>query len=99
MGILSTYITHISYDIYKFVYSYYAACAFLEKNNLLSIIRAHEAQDAGYERELWGLKALKFRLEMSLRRILLYIVSLIWYPDPCSDIECIERQNQQVFHQ
>jgi serine/threonine-protein phosphatase 2B catalytic subunit len=28
--------------------SYPAACAFLEKNNLLSIIRAHEAQDAGY---------------------------------------------------
>ncbi|KAF9437549.1 3',5'-cyclic-nucleotide phosphodiesterase (PDEase) (3':5'-CNP) [Entomortierella beljakovae] len=27
---------------------YHAACAFLEKNNLLSIIRAHEAQDAGY---------------------------------------------------
>ncbi|XP_004365567.2 calcineurin A alpha [Capsaspora owczarzaki ATCC 30864] len=32
----------------SFFYSYHAACAFLEKNNLLSIIRAHEAQDAGY---------------------------------------------------
>lgn len=29
-------------------FSYPAACAFLEKNNLLSIIRAHEAQDVGY---------------------------------------------------
>lgn len=29
-------------------YSYQAACQFLERNNLLSIIRAHEAQDAGY---------------------------------------------------
>ena len=29
--------------------SYNAACAFLEKNNLLSIIRAHEAQDQGYK--------------------------------------------------
>lgn len=29
-------------------YAYPAACNFLEKNNLLSIIRAHEAQDAGY---------------------------------------------------
>jgi diadenosine tetraphosphatase ApaH/serine/threonine PP2A family protein phosphatase len=29
-------------------YSYNAACAFLERNNLLSIIRAHEAQDPGY---------------------------------------------------
>lgn len=28
--------------------SYNAACQFLERNNLLSVIRAHEAQDAGY---------------------------------------------------
>lgn len=28
--------------------SYRAACKFLERNNLLSIIRAHEAQVAGY---------------------------------------------------
>jgi diadenosine tetraphosphatase ApaH/serine/threonine PP2A family protein phosphatase len=27
---------------------YKAACDFLERNNLLSIIRAHEAQDSGY---------------------------------------------------
>ena len=27
--------------------SYNAACQFLERNNLLSVIRAHEAQDAG----------------------------------------------------
>lgn len=32
----------------SFFYTYSAACAFLAKNNLLSIIRAHEAQDAGY---------------------------------------------------
>ncbi|KAI9654781.1 MAG: 3',5'-cyclic-nucleotide phosphodiesterase (PDEase) (3':5'-CNP) [Bathelium mastoideum] len=32
----------------SFFFSYPSACAFLEKNNLLSIIRAHEAQDAGY---------------------------------------------------
>lgn len=32
----------------SFFYSYHAACAFLEANGLLSIIRAHEAQDAGY---------------------------------------------------
>lgn len=32
----------------SFFYTYAAACSFLEKNNLLSIIRAHEAQDAGY---------------------------------------------------
>jgi len=32
----------------SFFFSYAAACQFLEKNNLLSIIRAHEAQDAGY---------------------------------------------------
>lgn len=32
----------------SYYYSYNAACSFLERNNLLSIIRAHEAQDAGY---------------------------------------------------
>lgn len=32
----------------SYFFSYTAACAFLERNNLLSIIRAHEAQDAGY---------------------------------------------------
>ncbi|BFZ60022.1 3',5'-cyclic-nucleotide phosphodiesterase (PDEase) (3':5'-CNP) [Saitoella coloradoensis] len=32
----------------SYFFSYAAACAFLERNNLLSIIRAHEAQDAGY---------------------------------------------------
>ncbi|KAL9612714.1 MAG: hypothetical protein Q9167_002705 [Letrouitia subvulpina] len=32
----------------SYFFSYPSACNFLEKNNLLSIIRAHEAQDAGY---------------------------------------------------
>src|SRR6201985_1163038 len=32
----------------SYFFSYPAACNFLEKTNLLSIIRAHEAQDAGY---------------------------------------------------
>ncbi|KAF2673923.1 serine/threonine-protein phosphatase 2B catalytic subunit [Microthyrium microscopicum] len=32
----------------SYFFSYNAACNFLEKNNLLSVIRAHEAQDAGY---------------------------------------------------
>lgn len=35
--------------MYIFVFCSYAACCdFLQNNNLLSIIRAHEAQDAGY---------------------------------------------------
>ena len=29
--------------------SYNASCEFLQRNNMLSIIRAHEAQDAGYK--------------------------------------------------
>jgi serine/threonine-protein phosphatase 2B catalytic subunit len=33
---------------HTFANSYTAACQFLERNGLLSIIRAHEAQDAGY---------------------------------------------------
>ncbi|KAI8981442.1 serine/threonine-protein phosphatase 2B catalytic subunit A1 [Pilobolus umbonatus] len=32
----------------SYYFTYPAVCAFLERNNLLSIIRAHEAQDAGY---------------------------------------------------
>ncbi|CAO3631679.1 unnamed protein product [Cunninghamella blakesleeana] len=32
----------------SYFFSYHAACQFLERNNLLSVIRAHEAQDAGY---------------------------------------------------
>lgn len=32
----------------SYFYSYAACCDFLAHNNLLSIIRAHEAQDAGY---------------------------------------------------
>jgi len=32
----------------SYFYSYAACCDFLQSNNLLSIIRAHEAQDAGY---------------------------------------------------
>jgi serine/threonine-protein phosphatase 2B catalytic subunit len=34
----------------SYVYSYHAVVAFLENNNLLSVIRAHEAQDQGYVR-------------------------------------------------
>jgi len=32
----------------SYFFTYQAACQFLDRNNLLSIIRAHEAQDAGY---------------------------------------------------
>ncbi|WVQ81801.1 serine/threonine-protein phosphatase 2B catalytic subunit A1 [Cryptococcus sp. DSM 104549] len=32
----------------SYFFTYNAACQFLERNNLLSVIRAHEAQDAGY---------------------------------------------------
>ncbi|GJN91194.1 hypothetical protein Rhopal_004212-T1 [Rhodotorula paludigena] len=32
----------------SYFFTYHAACQFLERNGLLSIIRAHEAQDAGY---------------------------------------------------
>lgn len=33
----------------SYYYSYSASCEFLQRNNLLSIIRAHEAQDQGYK--------------------------------------------------
>lgn len=41
--------THNSVRGCSYFYSYGACCEFLQQNNLLSIIRAHEAQDAGYE--------------------------------------------------
>ena len=42
------YFVHNSVRGCSYFFSYPSACAFLEKNNLLSVIRAHEAQDAGY---------------------------------------------------
>uniref|UniRef100_A0A8C1XL92 Serine/threonine-protein phosphatase n=1 Tax=Cyprinus carpio TaxID=7962 RepID=A0A8C1XL92_CYPCA len=40
--------THNTVRGCSYFYSYPAVCDFLQHNNLLSIIRAHEAQDAGY---------------------------------------------------
>jgi len=40
--------THNSVRGCSFFFSFAACCDFLQRNNLLSIIRAHEAQDAGY---------------------------------------------------
>ncbi|CRG87247.1 protein phosphatase 3, catalytic subunit [Talaromyces islandicus] len=42
------YFVHNNVRGCSYFFSYPAACAFLENNHLLSIIRAHEAQDAGY---------------------------------------------------
>uniref|UniRef100_H2YPV9 Serine/threonine-protein phosphatase n=1 Tax=Ciona savignyi TaxID=51511 RepID=H2YPV9_CIOSA len=42
---------HFSHNTVRgcsYFYSYPAVCEFLQKNSLLSLIRAHEAQDAGY---------------------------------------------------
>lgn len=44
----SDFFTHNHVRGCSYFFSYPAACSFLEKNNLLSVIRAHEAQDAGY---------------------------------------------------
>uniref|UniRef100_A0A4W3JTE6 Serine/threonine-protein phosphatase n=1 Tax=Callorhinchus milii TaxID=7868 RepID=A0A4W3JTE6_CALMI len=40
--------THNTVRGCSYFYSYPAVCEFLQHNNLLSVIRAHEAQDAGY---------------------------------------------------
>ncbi|CAL8365026.1 unnamed protein product [Lota lota] len=42
------FFTHNSVRGCSYFYSYPAVCEFLQSNNLLSVIRAHEAQDAGY---------------------------------------------------
>ncbi|XP_055384552.1 serine/threonine-protein phosphatase 2B catalytic subunit 2-like [Condylostylus longicornis] len=44
----SEFYSHNSVRGCSYFYSYAACCDFLQNNNLLSIIRAHEAQDAGY---------------------------------------------------
>ncbi|GAB6028218.1 Serine/threonine-protein phosphatase 2B catalytic subunit 3 [Chamberlinius hualienensis] len=44
----SEHFSHNSVRGCSYFYSYAACCDFLQHNNLLSIIRAHEAQDAGY---------------------------------------------------
>jgi serine/threonine-protein phosphatase 2B catalytic subunit len=44
----SDYFLHNHVRGCSYFFSYPAACNFLEKNNLLSVIRAHEAQDSGY---------------------------------------------------
>lgn len=44
----SEYFVHNHVRGCSYFFSYPAACDFLERNNLLSVIRAHEAQDAGY---------------------------------------------------
>jgi serine/threonine-protein phosphatase 2B catalytic subunit len=44
----SEYFVHNHVRGCSYFFSYPAACNFLEKNNLLSVIRAQEAQDAGY---------------------------------------------------
>lgn len=44
----SDYFVHNHVRGCSYFFSYPAACAFLERNSLLSVIRAHEAQDAGY---------------------------------------------------
>lgn len=43
----SCYGNHAQSYVVVFFSSYPAVCEFLQSNNLLSIIRAHEAQDAG----------------------------------------------------
>ncbi|EEB08476.1 calcium-dependent serine/threonine protein phosphatase calcineurin [Schizosaccharomyces japonicus yFS275] len=44
----SKHFTHNHVRGCSYYYTYAAACSFLEQNNLLSVIRAHEAQDVGY---------------------------------------------------
>eukprot|EP00800_Vazella_pourtalesii_P013724 TRINITY_DN3342_c0_g2_i1.p1 TRINITY_DN3342_c0_g2~~TRINITY_DN3342_c0_g2_i1.p1 ORF type:complete len:432 (+),score=79.84 TRINITY_DN3342_c0_g2_i1:57-1298(+) len=43
------YFTHNTVRGCSYFYSFQAICDFLSKNQLLSVIRAHEAQDAGYK--------------------------------------------------
>ena len=42
-------IIKLIYKVFDIFFSFSAVCSFLTKNNLLSMIRAHEAQDQGYK--------------------------------------------------
>ena len=46
----------------SYFFTYQAACQFLERNRLLSIIRAHEAQDAGFVSASFNVTMLHLRL-------------------------------------
>ncbi|KAL7291207.1 hypothetical protein TKK_0015047 [Trichogramma kaykai] len=47
-GVQKDFYTYNSTRGCSYYYSYAAVCDFLERNGLLGVIRAHEAQDAGY---------------------------------------------------
>ncbi|NXB45845.1 PP2BB phosphatase, partial [Leucopsar rothschildi] len=60
---------HFSHNTVRgcsYFYSYPAVCEFLQNNNLLSIIRAHEAQDAGRFQTFFS-KCLNFILAAVLK--------------------------------
>ena len=75
----------------SYFYSYAASCDFLQQNNLLSIIRAHEAQDAGYVlfRNMYQLNYhILYNIEIhkySCRSILSYFLFQLSYVQKESD--------------
>ena len=80
----------------SYFYSYAASCDFLQQNNLLSIIRAHEAQDAGYVliRNMYQLHPhILIQYWNILKFLLFYVI-----PFSSSVIVCTERVRQLGFH-
>ena len=57
----------------SYVFSFTATCDFLERNQLLSVIRAHEAQDAGYK--VCVVVALLWRMKFNVSAL---FVRCIW---------------------
>ncbi|CAI2166390.1 13754_t:CDS:10 [Funneliformis geosporum] len=57
----------------SYFFSYHAACNFLEKNGLLSIIRAHEAQDAG--QVLLKIDIISFKYESRVIKFLNHFIN------------------------
>jgi len=56
----------------SYFYTYRAVCDFLERNRLLSIIRAHEAQDSGCVESFYGNYIMMFRLIRIANRYRMY---------------------------
>uniref|UniRef100_A0A8P4GGU4 Serine/threonine-protein phosphatase n=1 Tax=Dicentrarchus labrax TaxID=13489 RepID=A0A8P4GGU4_DICLA len=94
------YFSHNTVRGCSYFYSYPAVCEFLQSNNLLSIIRAHEAQDAGYK----GIKSSDTAPQPNLLSVIsLFSYTLISFPvtemlvnvlSICSDDELMNDEDE-----
>ncbi|XP_076130389.1 serine/threonine-protein phosphatase 2B catalytic subunit alpha isoform isoform X5 [Alosa pseudoharengus] len=98
------YFSHNTVRGCSYFYSYPAVCEFLQNNNLLSVIRAHEAQDAGYrmyrKSQTTGFPSLitifsaPNYLDVYNNKVTEMLVNVL---SICSDDELMENDGEEVF--